>query len=71
MQGIVYDHGDMVNLRQCLTCECRDGSMRCNRINPETMCPKLTCPPDEQFSVPGECCKFCPGMRTSYFFFIF
>ncbi|KAF5270123.1 hypothetical protein FQA39_LY08535 [Lamprigera yunnana] len=62
MQGVFYDHGDLVNLHQCLECECRDGSMNCTRIIPETMCPKLTCPPEEQFSIPGECCKFCPGI---------
>lgn len=44
-----------------MECECQDGSMQCTRIDPETMCPKLTCPPDEQFSVADNCCKFCPG----------
>ncbi|KAK7791795.1 hypothetical protein R5R35_010896 [Gryllus longicercus] len=61
LRGVLYDHGESVNLRQCVECECRDGSMHCKRIDPETMCPPLPCTTQEQFSVPGECCKFCPG----------
>ncbi|XP_071453142.1 protein kinase C-binding protein NELL1-like isoform X3 [Hetaerina americana] len=60
--GVLYDHGEMVNLRQCVECECEDGSMHCKRIDPETMCQPLTCATREQFTVPGECCKFCPGV---------
>ncbi|XP_054266741.1 protein kinase C-binding protein NELL2-like isoform X1 [Macrosteles quadrilineatus] len=62
LRGTLYDHGDSVSLKQCVECECRDGSMHCTRIDPETMCPPLTCPPSQQFSVPDECCKFCPGV---------
>lgn len=61
LRGTLYDHGDSVSLKQCVECECRDGSMHCTRIDPETMCPPLTCLPSQQFSVPDECCKFCPG----------
>lgn len=68
MDGVFYDHGELV-VRQCVECECRDGSMQCNRINPETKCPKLSCPPEEQFSVPDECCKFCPGTNSLIYFF--
>jgi hypothetical protein len=59
--GAFYDHGELVTIKKCVECECQDGSMQCTRIDPETMCPKLTCPPDEQFSVADNCCKFCPG----------
>lgn len=61
MSGVFYDHGDSVSIKQCVECECRDGSMTCNRIDPDVVCPQLNCPPEEQFSVSGECCKFCPG----------
>ncbi|XP_015834978.1 protein kinase C-binding protein NELL1 isoform X2 [Tribolium castaneum] len=60
--GAFYDHGELVTIKKCVECECQDGSMQCTRIDPETMCPKLTCPPDEQFSVADNCCKFCPGV---------
>jgi hypothetical protein len=63
LRGTLYDHGDLVSLKQCVECECRDGSMHCTRIDPETMCPPLLCPHHQQFSVPDECCKFCPGNR--------
>ncbi|KAA0200905.1 hypothetical protein HAZT_HAZT009071 [Hyalella azteca] len=46
----------------CVDCECRDGAMQCRRVDPDTSCPELSCPPDQQFSEPGECCKFCPGV---------
>lgn len=61
MKGTFYDHGDMVNMKQCLQCQCHDGSMQCTKIDPNTICPPLPCPPEDQFSVQGECCKFCPG----------
>uniref|UniRef100_A0A1B6DC00 Protein kinase C-binding protein NELL2 n=1 Tax=Clastoptera arizonana TaxID=38151 RepID=A0A1B6DC00_9HEMI len=63
LRGTLYDHGDSVNFKQCVECECRDGSMHCTRIDPETMCPPLPCPPSQQFSVPDECCKFCPDVN--------
>ncbi|RXG56460.1 Protein kinase C-binding protein NELL2 [Armadillidium vulgare] len=62
LKGVVYDHGERVSPRQCVDCECRDGKMQCRRIDPETACPELPCPPSEQFSVPGQCCKFCSGI---------
>lgn len=62
-RGVMYDHGDQVALGECFECECRDGSMHCSRVDREATCPKLKCPPSEQFSVHGECCKFCPGMN--------
>lgn len=57
----MYDHGESVNPKECIECECLDGLMKCKRIDPETMCPPLSCSPQEQFSVPGNCCKFCKG----------
>ncbi|XP_044748565.1 protein kinase C-binding protein NELL2-like isoform X2 [Coccinella septempunctata] len=57
-----YDHGEVVSVTKCMDCECNDGSMNCKKINPETQCPKLTCPPEQRFSVADNCCKFCPGV---------
>lgn len=31
--------------------------MNCDMI----ICPHLTCPPEQQLSIPNECCKFCKG----------
>uniref|UniRef100_A0A146LP18 Protein kinase C-binding protein NELL2 n=2 Tax=Lygus hesperus TaxID=30085 RepID=A0A146LP18_LYGHE len=62
LRGTLYEHSEVVSLKQCVQCECHDGSMHCTRIDPETMCPPLDCPANEQFSVPDECCKFCPGV---------
>ncbi|XP_069703335.1 protein kinase C-binding protein NELL1-like isoform X3 [Periplaneta americana] len=62
LRGEMYDHGESVNPRECVECECLDGLMKCKRIDPETMCPPLSCSPQEQFSVPGNCCKFCKGV---------
>lgn len=67
-RGVMYDHGDQVALGECFECECRDGSMHCSRVDREATCPKLKCPPSEQFSVHGECCKFCPGMNFLIWF---
>ena len=61
LRGEMYDHGESVNPKECVECECLDGLMKCKRIDPETMCPPLSCSPQEQFSVPGNCCKFCKG----------
>lgn len=62
MDNISYDHGTHVSPKQCIVCECKNGSMHCRRIDPETTCPALECPEEERFSVPGECCRFCPGV---------
>nr|XP_045616855.1 protein kinase C-binding protein NELL2-like [Procambarus clarkii] len=62
LKGVVYDHGETVSPRQCVDCECRDGKMQCRRVDPEETCPPLPCPEERQFSVPGQCCKFCPGV---------
>ncbi|KAF4524544.1 hypothetical protein B566_EDAN002818 [Ephemera danica] len=62
LKGVFYDHGVSVNLKQCVECVCQDGLLRCERIDPVTMCPPLPCPPDQQFNVPDGCCKFCPGV---------
>ncbi len=39
----------------------KDGKTSCRQINIETMCPKLNCSINEQYSREGECCKFCAG----------
>ncbi|XP_066903071.1 protein kinase C-binding protein NELL1 isoform X3 [Halyomorpha halys] len=62
LRGTLYEDGEVVSLKQCVECECRDGSMHCTRIDPDTMCPPLDCPVHKQFSAPDECCKFCPGV---------
>ncbi|XP_076331201.1 protein kinase C-binding protein NELL2-like isoform X2 [Tachypleus tridentatus] len=62
LHGVLFDHGEEVSPRDCVKCECKNGNMECDKIDPETFCPQLTCPEEEQFSVPGECCRFCPGI---------
>lgn len=61
LRDTFFDHGDKVSLKQCVECECRDGSMTCTRIDPVTMCPPLSCPPSEQVNVLDRCCKICRG----------
>ena len=39
----------------------QDGSVKCTHED-DTKCPPLNCPVSEQFSISGECCRFCPGM---------
>ncbi|CAG9836101.1 unnamed protein product [Diabrotica balteata] len=60
--GVFYDHGEVVTIKKCTECACHDGNMKCNRINPATACPKLNCPPEEQFNVTDQCCMFCPDI---------
>lgn len=60
--GQFYDHGELVTIKKCLECKCNDGNMKCTKTDPETNCPKLTCPPEEQFSTPDHCCKLCKGI---------
>nr|CAH7721018.1 unnamed protein product [Callosobruchus chinensis] len=43
--GQFYDHGEQVTIKKCVECQCDDGSMKCVRTDPETNCPRLTCPP--------------------------
>ncbi|XP_014616550.1 PREDICTED: protein kinase C-binding protein NELL1-like isoform X3 [Polistes canadensis] len=62
LHGIIYDHGEKVSPKQCVECDCYDGSFTCQRFDTETRCPPLPCPPSEQISVAEECCKFCPGV---------
>lgn len=62
LHGVIYDHGERVSPKQCVECNCYDGSFTCTRFDTDTKCPPLPCPPSEQLSVAEECCKFCPGM---------
>ncbi|XP_054015897.1 protein kinase C-binding protein NELL1-like isoform X1 [Hylaeus anthracinus] len=62
LHGVIYDHGEKVSPKQCVECDCFDGSFTCQRFDTETKCPRLPCPPSEQISVAEECCKFCPGV---------
>ncbi|KYN34519.1 Protein kinase C-binding protein NELL1 [Trachymyrmex septentrionalis] len=62
LHGVIYDHGERVSPKQCVECNCYDGSFTCTRIDTDTKCPPLPCPPSEQLSVAEECCKFCPGV---------
>uniref|UniRef100_T1J5F5 Protein kinase C-binding protein NELL2 n=1 Tax=Strigamia maritima TaxID=126957 RepID=T1J5F5_STRMM len=61
LQKTLYDHGEEIRVKQCIVCSCHDGSMNCTKLDPEVACPKLSCPEHEQFSVPDQCCRFCPG----------
>lgn len=60
LKQVLYDHGEQVT-QKCVQCNCSDGQMTCRRIDQKT-CPPLTCPESQRFSVPGECCMFCPGV---------
>lgn len=60
-RGLSYDHGERVSPRQCMECVCLDGSMQCRPLDPQRHCPSLSCPVSQQFSVPSQCCKQCPG----------
>ncbi|XP_034938138.1 protein kinase C-binding protein NELL1-like isoform X2 [Chelonus insularis] len=62
LHGVIYDHGEKVRPKQCVECDCFDGSFTCHRFDTETRCPPLPCPPNEQITVAEECCKFCPGV---------
>ncbi|XP_015593375.1 protein kinase C-binding protein NELL1 isoform X3 [Cephus cinctus] len=62
IHGMISDHGEKVSPKQCVECDCNDGSFTCQRIDTKTRCPPLPCPPSEQISVAEECCKFCPGV---------
>nr|XP_050857702.1 protein kinase C-binding protein NELL1-like isoform X4 [Vespula vulgaris] len=62
LHGVIYDHGVKVSPKQCVECDCYDGSFTCQRFDTETRCPPLPCPPSEQISVAEECCKYCPDV---------
>ncbi|VVC89806.1 unnamed protein product [Leptidea sinapis] len=62
LKGTLYEHGERFAPKECAECVCHDGTMQCTRVDPETACPPLPCDPPDQFTVPGECCKFCPGV---------
>lgn len=62
LHGVIYDHGETVMPKQCVECNCYDGSFTCQKS--EARCPQLTCPPGEQLSVAEECCKYCPGRSS-------
>ncbi|XP_014488740.1 PREDICTED: protein kinase C-binding protein NELL1-like isoform X2 [Dinoponera quadriceps] len=62
LHDVIYDHGERVSPRQCIDCDCQDGSFYCKRYDNTTRCPPLPCPPNEQISVAEECCKFCPDV---------
>ncbi|XP_016659491.1 protein kinase C-binding protein NELL1 isoform X5 [Acyrthosiphon pisum] len=59
---IVFEHGDTINLEPCLTCICLNGVVKCDKVDAQTQCPVLECDISEQFSVPDQCCKFCPDV---------
>lgn len=62
LKGTLYEHGERFAPKECAECVCHDGNMQCTRVDPETACPPLPCDAPDQFTVPGECCKFCPGI---------
>ena len=71
LHGVIYDHGEKVSPKQCVECDCFDGSFTCQRFDTETRCPPLPCPLSDQISVAEECCKFCPGMTSKYAHFTY
>ncbi|KAH9638236.1 hypothetical protein HF086_013674 [Spodoptera exigua] len=62
LKGTLYEHGERFAPKECAECVCHDGNMQCTRVDPEVACPPLPCDVADQFTVPGECCKFCPGV---------
>ncbi|XP_035713411.1 protein kinase C-binding protein NELL2 isoform X3 [Folsomia candida] len=65
-RGRTYDHGEIesginIPMPECTDCECIHGSMKCNKHDPDKICPPLSCPLSEQIVVPEKCCKVCPG----------
>ncbi|XP_078000540.1 protein kinase C-binding protein NELL1-like [Glandiceps talaboti] len=60
--GKYLDDGEEISPRECYTCKCTNGNVGCVSHDRNEICPKLTCPTDEQFTVSGECCKFCRGV---------
>lgn len=58
---VVVEHGDTINYEPCLSCNCLNGVLKCDKVDAKTQCPVLECDVSEQFSVPDQCCKFCPG----------
>ncbi|KAJ0179543.1 hypothetical protein K1T71_005255 [Dendrolimus kikuchii] len=62
LQNTLYEHGERFSPKECAECVCHDGIMQCTRKDPSVVCPPLSCDPAQQFTVPGECCKFCPGV---------
>ncbi|CAG9563346.1 unnamed protein product [Danaus chrysippus] len=62
LKGTLYEHGERFAPKECAECVCHDGNMQCARVDPDTACPPLPCDAPDQFTVPGECCKFCPGV---------
>ncbi|KAL4709358.1 hypothetical protein ACJJTC_007090, partial [Scirpophaga incertulas] len=62
LKGTLYEHGDKFTPKECAECVCHDGNMLCTRVDPDKACPVLPCDKQDQFAVPGECCKFCPGV---------
>ncbi|KAG6453540.1 hypothetical protein O3G_MSEX008217 [Manduca sexta] len=62
LKGTLYEHGERFAPKECAECVCHDGNMQCTRVDPELACPPLPCDAPDQFTVPGECCKFCPGV---------
>ncbi|KAI1301911.1 Protein kinase C-binding protein NELL1 [Halotydeus destructor] len=57
ISGRLLEHKEKIS-RNCLTCECNDGTASCKKVND---CPKLDCPTTEQFVKENECCSYCPG----------
>ncbi|XP_037967933.2 protein kinase C-binding protein NELL1 isoform X2 [Plutella xylostella] len=62
LKGTLYEHGESFAPKECAECVCHDGNMQCTRVDPDKACPPLPCDVQDQFTVPGECCKFCPGV---------
>ncbi|XP_025418188.1 protein kinase C-binding protein NELL1-like isoform X2 [Sipha flava] len=59
---VVVEHGDTINYEPCLSCNCLNGVLKCDKVDAKTQCPVLECDVSEQFSVPDQCCKFCPDV---------
>lgn len=46
-----------------MDCTCSDGAGKCESI----VCPKLSCPDEQQVMETNKCCKFCAGDNKFFY----
>ncbi|RWS27877.1 protein kinase C-binding protein NELL2-like protein, partial [Leptotrombidium deliense] len=66
--GKTLEHREKFS-KDCITCECNDGTTKCKQIDPKVTCPRLNCSVERQIRKEGACCKFCNGNLQSHFEF--
>ncbi|XP_074662259.1 protein kinase C-binding protein NELL2a-like [Tubulanus polymorphus] len=63
-----FEHGRGVmklinrdNVKSCLNCTCKAGSMNCQEVSMDEICPVLNCSRSNRYREPDECCEKCMG----------